>query len=236
LVALDIGNNPDLGTKMEIAKHPAMAFALLLACGSAWAGPWDDFGPYMEFGAGRTRFDLEKSGLDNWTEVPADASSLDRGDTGFSLAFGYRLSPFVAIEAAYLDLGRTRYIIEDNGSTARLDLGSSGPAVSVIGSLPLNGTFSLEGRAGMYFSDVRIGMALLVGTMGALGAFEGETGGSDAGWMLGAGAVASFHDNWSMRVGYDYFDGKAAGLKHPVLGTELDSRAGRWSLNLRYAF
>jgi opacity protein-like surface antigen len=212
----------------------AAAFALCLASGTAWTDP--QFGPYVEAGAGRTYFDLKKAGLDHWSQVPAASSSLDRGDAGYSLATGFRFSPFLAIELAYLDLGKTRYLVEDNGAAARLNLGSKGPALSLIGSWRINKTFSLEGRGGLYFSDVDFGTTLIVGTVAALGIFEGESGGGDPGWLLGAGAIASLGGHWSIRAGYDYFDGKAAGLRHPVLGTELDSRAGRWGLGLRYTF
>jgi hypothetical protein len=140
------------------------------------------------------------------------------------------------MEAGYQDLGRTTYLVEDNGAAARLDLGSKGPTLTVIGSWPVNRVLSLEGRAGMYFSDVDLGMTILAGAIVGLGLLEGEVGGMDAGWVIGAAATASLGNHWSIRGGYDYFDGKAAGLRHPVQGTELDSRAGRWSLSLRYAF
>jgi opacity protein-like surface antigen len=220
---------------MASSKHRAAAFVLLLASGLASAEP-SQFGPYLEASAGKTHFDLEKAGLDYWSEVPAEASSLDRRGTGYALAVGFRYSRYLAVEVAYMDLGRTTYLVEDNGAAARLDLGSKGPALSLIGSWPISEVFSLEGRAGLYFSDVDIGTTILVGAIAGLGILEGESGGWNPGWLLGAGAVASFGDRWSIRAGYDYFDRKAAGLRHPVQDTELESRAGRWSLNLRYSF
>jgi opacity protein-like surface antigen len=220
---------------MATSMHRVTALALLVACRIAAAEP-SESGPYIEAGLGKTHFDLEKAGLDYWSEVPAEASSLDRSGTGYSLAFGIRFSTNLAIELAYLDLGKTTYLVEDNGSAARLDLGSKGPALSLIGSWPINEMFSVEGRAGLYFSDVDIGTTILAGTLAGLGFLEGESGGANPGWLMGAGAAASFGDHWSVRAGYDYFDGKAAGLKHPTLGTELDSRAGRWWLSLRYSF
>jgi OmpA-OmpF porin, OOP family len=220
---------------MAGSTHCAVTLLLLLASGVASADP-SEFGPYLEAGVGRTHFDLEKAGLDHWSEVSDETSSLDRGDTGYALAVGFRFSPYLAIEAGYLDLGKTTYLVEDNGAAARLDLGSKGPAVSVIGSWPITEVFSVEGRAGVYFSDVDLESTIVFGTLAALGILEGESGGANPGWLLGAGAAASFGKRWSIRAGYDYFDGKAAGLRHPLLGTELESRAGRWSVSLRYAF
>jgi OmpA-OmpF porin, OOP family len=220
---------------MASSMHRAAALVLLLVSGIAAADP-PEFGPYVEASVGKTHFDLEKAGLDHWSEVPAEASSLDRRGTGYELAVGMRFSPYLAVEAGYLDLGRTTYLVEDNGTAARLDLGSKGPALSLIGSWPINEVFSLEARAGFYFSDVDIGTTILAGAILGLGILEGESGGWNPGWLLGAGAAATFADHWSVRVGYDYFDGKAAGLRHPLLGTELDSRAGRWRGSLRYSF
>jgi opacity protein-like surface antigen len=215
--------------------YRAAARTVVLASGFASADA-AEFGPYFEAGGGKTRFDLEKAGLDYWSEVPTEASSLDRSGAGYALAFGVRFSPLLAIEVGYVDLGKTTYLVEDNGAAARLDLGSKGPTVSLIGSWPINDVFSVEGRAGLYFSDVDLGTTILAGALVGLGALEGESGGADPGWLIGAGAAASFGDHWSVRAGYDYFDGKAAGLKHPLLGTELESRAGRWGVSLRYSF
>jgi OOP family OmpA-OmpF porin len=213
--------------------------AVLLAAGQASAQS-PDFGFYLQADAGSTHFDLSKARLDQWTDVSSTSSSIDRGDMGFALAAGFRFSPYLAVEASYLDLGRTSYLVRDNGASARLNLGSKGPAVSVLGSLPINHIFSLEGRAGLYFSDVDLATFLVGAGLEALFYDEGDPpevlAGSDPGWVVGAGVAASFGRHWSTRLRYDYFDSKAAGLREPVLHRKLESRAGRWMIGIRYSF
>jgi hypothetical protein len=212
--------------------------ALLLAGGTASAQE-AEFGPYFEGGFGRTHFDLGKANLDNWAEIPSGASSLDDGDNGYSLAVGFRFSRYLAFEAEYLDLGKTSYLVKDQGETARLELGSKGPALSMIGSLPLGNVLSLEGRAGLYFSQVDM-TTFLVGTGLDILFFDEDypleaLRSTDPGWMFGAGVAATF-GHWSARVHYDYFNRKAAGLRDLLTGNELDSRAGRWTFGFRYSF
>jgi opacity protein-like surface antigen len=228
-----------------ISMRRAAAFALLVATGSAVAEP-SDSGWYVEANIGRTHFNLEKSGLDHWSQVPDTASSFKRGDTGWALAGGIRFSPLLAIEAGLLDLGETKYLVQDKGSTATLKLGSRGPTLSLIVTWPIYRMFWFEGRAGMYWGYPSVKLTpvapVVAGflTLAELNSYAQDPhdlkGGSDPGWLIGAGAAAALGDHWSIRVGYDYFDGKAASLRDPVHGTELDSRAGRWKLGLRYAY
>lgn len=221
---------------MTSSIHRAsIACVLLLAGGFASAREPDDWGPYVQLDLGTTRFDVRKTALDEWSEVPAEASSLDKSDIGYSLAAGFRFSPYLAIEAAYLDLGRYSYRVEDEEGTVELGFGSRGPALSVIGTWPINDTWSLEGRAGAYLgkSKLRGWVSLALDPDDGL-ELEGS-GGSDAGLLLGAGIVATFSGNWAVRLGYDYID-EAAAVPETELGPGVKSSAGRVSLGIRYRF
>lgn len=213
----------------------AIACALLLASGFASAREPDEWGPYIGFDIGTTSFNIHKAELDALSEIPAAASSLDRSDIGFSLSAGFRFSQYLAIEAAYLDLGRYTYEVEDEEGTVGLSFGSRGPALSVIGALPINDMWSLEARVGAFLGKSKLrGWAVLTFEPEEGFELEGE-GGSDASLLLGAGVVATFGGNWAVRLGYDYID-EAAAIPATEDGPGINSSAGRVSLGIRYRF
>src|SRR5690606_10031185 len=86
-------------------------------------------------------------------------SGLDKSDLGFEIALGYQLLPYLAVEAAYIDLGKAAYEAEgtvDDGTGAveastDLTLGAKGPALSLVGAWPIRETLSLDARAGAFF-------------------------------------------------------------------------------------
>jgi OmpA-OmpF porin, OOP family len=216
-------------------RWAAIACALLLASGAASAREPDEWGPYVGFDMGTTSFNVHKAELDALSEVPAAASTLDRSDFGISLAVGFRFSQYLAVEAAYLDLGSYSYRVEDEDGIAQLSFGSRGPALSVIGALPINDTWSLEARAGGFLgnSKLRGWVALTVDAEDGFELFG--AGGSDATLLLGAGVVGSFGGNWVVRLGYDYID-EAAAIPATETNPGVNSRAGRVSLGIRYRF
>lgn len=217
----------------------AVAFViLLLAAGSASARDPEEWGPYFSVDMGTTYFNVRKGTLDELSEVPTGTSSLDEGDRGYSLAAGFRISRHLAFEAAYLDLGRSSYVVEDEAGTATLGFGSRGAAVSLLGTLPINHTFALEGRAGAYFGASKMSgwiAAYFDLETGDLEALEGA-GGGDPALLVGAAVVASFGGQWSLRLGYDYLGSNALAIRNEDLESGMDNSAGRLSIGIRYWF
>lgn len=227
-----------MGLRMQLRTVLAGMFAvvLLAATNDASAREQDEWGVYVAADAGATAFSVGKTRLDRLSEVPAGDSWLDKRDRGFSLAVGLRMSRNWAIEASYLDLGRSSYLIEDDTGTATLGFGSRGIAVSLLGVWPINDFLALDGRAGLYLSNANFhgwfsaNFNLLDGDLEYL---EGE-GGGDPGLLLGVGVVASLGDYWSLRLGYDRINGNALAIRNTAAGASLESNAGRVSLGFRY--
>lgn len=217
-----------------------LASVVFLAAGSASAGESAEWGPYVEADMGTTYFNVGKGRLDNWSAVTADASRLDKGDRGYSLAVGFRFSPYIAVEAAYMDLGRSSYLVEDAGGSATLGFGSRGAAVSVLGTWPINRTFALEGRGGLYFGESKLRAWIAAGfdidESGDLDWWLQGAGGGNPALLLGVGAVASFGPHWAVRLSYDYIYGDAVALRNSGLDAGMNSSVGRVALGLRYLF
>lgn len=169
-------------------------------------------------------------------DVPASSWSLDKSGFAYSLAAGYRFSPHFAVEAAYLDLGRSTYwgwyAVAGGSASVNLDLRLRGPVLSLTGVLPINDTWSLEGNAGAYFGGSKL-KAVVTDGSGTPQVLRAS--GSHTSLLLGAGIVATFGERLAVRAGYVVLDKVAA-----VSGTDVDSGAGyssdRISLGIRYSF
>ena len=211
---------------------------MVLAAGSASAASPPEWGPYFAADMGSTSFTVRKGRLDNLSEIPSGTSDLDKADRSYSLAAGFRFSPYLAVEAAYLDLGRSSYLVEGQDGAAVLGFGSRGAALSLLGSWPLTRNLAFEARGGFYFADskmrawVSATFDLLEGELESLGA--GAAGNPAV--LLGAGVVQSFGKNWALRVGYDYLSGNALAIRKTDLGSGMNSSAGRLSVGIRYLF
>jgi opacity protein-like surface antigen len=218
-------------------RHGLLALGAVVAAGSATAAVPDPWGLYVGFDTGRTTFNLHSDQLDDLLGIAGGSSHVDSHDQGYSLVAGFRFTENVAIEAAWLDLGTTRYATASEGN---LRIGSRGAMVSGIFTVPLNKTWALEGRVGMYLIDSHprgyLDIIVEVGTNGkSKVTLEGE-GGADPAGMLGAGLVASFDQNWSFHIGYEYFTDKTIDVRVADASQNLDTSGSRLVAGVRYRF
>lgn len=105
-------------------------------------------GPHLGIGAGQAV--LENDPLDRLDTPGAD---IDDGDTGYQLFAGYQFTPFVAMEASYLDAGdlaaagsaaRAGHL-----TTAELAVDAEGLGLALVGIVPFPYGVSLHARLGM---------------------------------------------------------------------------------------
>jgi opacity protein-like surface antigen len=241
------GHARKLKELMKNTKHGAgIAATLLLACGAVSAAEPGEYGLQFGMDAGSTNFHVRKSRLDEFSGAPTSASTLDSSDAGFSLSAGFRFSPYLAVEAAYLDLGAAEYVVRSGAAAVPLDLASQGAAFSVLGTLPLIRPFLLEGRAGIYLGDAKLHVDPQWNSLPIppdVDDLLGSKGGVDAALMLGAGLVARLGPHWSVRLGYDYISEQATVASRPPIsgdpssvGVSINSGAGRLSLGFRVSF
>lgn len=136
------------------------------------------------------------------TQVFPERVEVDSGDVAWGAAIGYRINRYVAAKVEYMDLGTATvsedYFLAAPGPffppgllqfTRRYTSKISGPALSVLGSLPLGDSFDLFLRGGVFFADRKIGGA------------DGNTFG-DTVWLGGVGASWSFASRWTLRAEY----------------------------------
>jgi opacity protein-like surface antigen len=136
------------------------------------------------------------------------SSDLDDSDTGFSGLGGYRFNPYLAVEAAYVDLGELSYtgtgtvrlppIPGTLAQTVSLTAATKGPMISAVGSIPLSDAFDLYGRAGILFADTEVDISLNVSGVSSADSFSDDS--QDT--VLGLGGAWHVGDAWTFRLEY----------------------------------
>ncbi len=184
-------------TLTSISATPALAadpgFYLTVAVGQAEEDP-RSIGTNIAFGFPPTAIQ----------HIDPDRVDVDESGVAWSVAMGYRLNPYVAVEVEYMDFGTTDI-------SEHYDLGPpvippfpseftrmysskvTGPALSLLGSVPVGKGFDMFLRAGVLFADRELEFAQSVGL--------DDTFGSTV-WLAGAGVNWSFASRWAIRAEY----------------------------------
>lgn len=191
--------------------------AVFLHAGLAQAD--DGQGFYFSGGVGQSTVDISKGGLDDelaflleddlGLEILDGSSSLDDSDTALGLTVGYKFSPYVAVEVAYLHLGEASYKASGTVSdglgqfdiNARITAKSKGPALSALGLWPINDAFDLYARLGVYFADTDIKATVSDG----VDSLSDGVSASSENLLYGVGANWNINERWSLRLDYQMF-------------------------------
>jgi len=150
--------------------------------------------------------------------LPAGLSA-DETDLGWNFSLGYRVNKYLAAELAYVDSGEAslveRYlpaagvapfptsISEINRSYT---VTSRGPALSVLGSLPLSSQWELFVRGGVLFAKQEVEARTRVVGGTAVTAPPIERDFSDEVVTVGAGVQWAFLPRWTARLEYQRTD------------------------------
>jgi hypothetical protein len=119
---------------------------------------------------------------------------------------GYFFTPYVALDAAFLHLGEVRYKsvavlgVDGTASTATtsMEVTSRGPALSLVGRLPLTDWLEADLRIGDY-----IGKSVFYNRIDLLGQSSIVTSSKTTSSLLAAvGGAYTFLGHWSVRLDY----------------------------------
>lgn len=141
----------------------------------------DGGGLYLGASAGYTLSSYRRADLDDavieslagsgYTFAPS-SSSVRKGQPPWSVDLGYQFSSYFGLEASYLELGTLKYasagtatsIVGNGPAEVNVKIESRGPALALVGVLPLTNDWSFETRLGVYegktfteFADTIIG-------------------------------------------------------------------------------
>jgi OmpA-OmpF porin, OOP family len=132
-------------------KKLVLAGAVLAASLSGAAMAENPTGFYAGGAFGRLNLDID-SPRDFGSNI---SRAVNSNDNTYKIFAGYRVLPFLAVEAAYMNLGKPNDAISSSGGNGRYNLKADGFAPSVIGSIPL-GPVELSAKVGYYFYDVDV--------------------------------------------------------------------------------
>lgn len=167
---------------MQIQRLAAAGIFLTLVTGAGFAqggsASENDRGWYL--GGGLGQFNVEIDGLDGIDEAIND---LDADDMSWKLFGGYRINPYISVEAAYVNFGEPGDDFSSGGSSGDYDLQLSGFAPFVVGTFPI-GPVELSARLGYYFYDLEVDADLddLGGDV-----FQTDDSGEDVAYGVGVG-------------------------------------------------
>jgi Outer membrane protein beta-barrel domain len=103
-------------------------------------------------GAGVGQFNVQ---IDDIDQTDNAIERLDDKDASWKAFAGYRVNPYIALEAAYIDFGRPNTRSDAAGSSGNYRVHLQGFAPYVIGTIPL-GPVELFGKLGYYIYDVNL--------------------------------------------------------------------------------
>lgn len=167
-----------------------------------------DSGFYLGAGMGYSNVSINEKRLDNKVDgaVPAgwfvDRSNADSASTPYQFFFGYRIMPYLATEVAYLDIGTVNYkgYLANSKSLATGNVAGSwnadGWPISLLGIYPINDTFEVFARAGLFMGNVKFHARAYDSTT-TLGKYNTSQNSNQ--FFGGAGVDAKFYDNWAAR-------------------------------------
>ena len=182
--------------KKLLVKTALACSVLALASGAANAAPEDNpSGFYV--GGGWGQFNLDIDNAEDLGQSIGDIASSD--DNAWKLFAGYRVNPYLAFEAAYIDFGSPGDRIDTSGVHGNYHVDISGFAPYIIGTLPL-GPVEIFAKAGYYYydSDVQI-------DLDAPGPdIDSSSSGNDFLW--GGGIGFTIADHLHLRVEYEAVD------------------------------
>jgi hypothetical protein len=190
-----------------------LVFSVALAGGVAARADAAEPGFYLSASLGQADENPESVGTNVGNSlgifhVDPQSVRIDDGSVAWGVGVGYRINRYVAAEVEYIDFGATdvveHYSVPNMGpipfpTTFDKEYSSTvaGPAMSVLGTLPLGDHVELFVRGGALFASRHI-------EIGGFGTFDEKF--ASTVWIAGAGVGWSFAQHWGVRAEYQLTD------------------------------
>ena len=141
------------------------------------------------------------------TVLDGQSSTSEDGFT-YGIILGYQILPYLAVEAAYVDLGDAEYksnlLVTDSVATtelnSKLTAESSGATLSALGILPFASGWEVYGRVGVYFGSNDAELQL-----SSVGVTESASDSSNSQDLVWGGGVGFTRGDWTLRLDYQQF-------------------------------
>jgi OOP family OmpA-OmpF porin len=128
------------------------------------------------------------------------SSSANGGANQWRLQGGYRIGPNLAVEAGYIDFGKSRYTGNYAGGTALGTLKAGGVDMAVLALLPIDPAFTVFGKAGLVAASVK--SSYPAATLASLPVVNSSA--TVVRPLLGVGAIYKLSDKMDLRAEFDH--------------------------------
>jgi opacity protein-like surface antigen len=221
-----------------------LTVAAALALGATAAQADETRGFYVGFNVGATKMDIDKNALDaalfdalseGGLTVVGASSSTSENDASLGVFAGYRILPYLAVEAEWMTLGTGKYEargdVTDGETTDSLRINAetdaTGVAASALGIWPISRSWELYARLGMIFANT----TLTANARSSVASFNDNVSEDTQDMLYGVGATYRYSSTWSMRLDYQHFDG--LGDSKTTGETNVDRLAASWVYSFR---
>ena len=137
---------------------------------------------------------LRAAGATNLRSTVEDSASFTK------VGIGFRISPRIAAEAAYITTGDFTYRATFTQGSADVDISARGLGVSIVANSKLDDTIAVYGRLGLYHFTVDSRA-----TLRATGVSRASQSGTSMSPEIGAGAEFSTSPIGAVRIEYSFF-------------------------------
>lgn len=173
-------------------KHGITAVLAVAALAAASGAQAQDNESGFYLGGGVGTFDVE---IDDFDDVDDTIDRYDSDDTAYKVFGGWRMNPYLAFEAAYVNLGSPDdEILPDTDLTVETD----GFAPYVVGTLPIGDWFEVFAKAGYYFYSTDVKVTTPIGSL--------SDDDSDSTFTWSAGVGVNVFERVNIRLEYEQFD------------------------------
>ena len=143
-------------------------------------------------------------GASDWKDDSGLAT--DTRDTGYKLFVGVGLTPNIALEGGWVDLGKAKFSDSSTGMTITGDVKGSGWFGDLVGILPINPQFSAFAKIGFFYGEAKG-----TGSVAGVGSASEKDSGTDVKYGLGLSYAInksfSIRGEWE-RYRFNVFDDK----------------------------
>jgi opacity protein-like surface antigen len=182
----------------HLARRVALAVCVVFLVIASTVVHSDDYspasGPYV--GAGWGQFDLH---LHNLSDVGTAVTDIAHSNDDAWKAFvGFRINPYIGLEAAYVDFGHPDDTFQTSGSSGVYHVSMTGFSPAVLGIIPI-GPVEVFGKAGYYFYDLDTRVDFSSGPF-----LESRHSRSD--FLYGGGLGVTLFSHLNLRAEYERID------------------------------
>jgi opacity protein-like surface antigen len=199
-----------------MSPWPAAAIAMVSICIPVEPAMADETGFYVGANALSLLRTYRRTDLDSATTAvfggekdgySMGPSSVERNHMMWSADFGYMLTRNLGIEVSYLDLGSLRYsgfgtVTATDGTASavhlNLDVRTHGPALAVVGALPMTNFWEIDARVGAFQAKAKTNYRTTVGE----DAQSGNLSQSSTSLLASVGTAFTLTTHLTLRLDY----------------------------------